>query len=104
MPNLTKRDKKNKITQTEAERRRAVAIAKLRELELKEKQGRLIDRTQVERTWFEHARLIRDGILSIPDRLSALMASISDPHKVHQLLDSELRKALSEVADSIMVN
>lgn len=68
------------------------------------KQGKLIDRSAVERTWFERARLIRDGLLGIPDRLASLVASINDPHKVHNLLDSELRKALNDVAEAVTIH
>lgn len=75
--------------------------AKLAKLEFEERSGKLIDRMLVESTWFEKGRLIRDGILNIPDRLSQLLASINEPRKIHQLLDSELRKALNSVADDI---
>lgn len=104
MPTLSKADKKAKISQNEANRRRTVALAKLRELELAEKQGKLIDRSSVESTWFEKGRLIRDGVLAISDRLASLLASTTDPHQVHQLLDSELRKALNDIAEAVTVH
>ena len=104
MPTLSKADKKIKVSQVEADRRRTLALARLRELELAEKQGKLIDRSKVEREWFEHGRLIRDAFLGIPARLGSLLASISDPHQIHQLLDAELRKALNEVADTVTVH
>jgi hypothetical protein len=101
MSTLSKADKKRKISQAEANRRRTVALARIREMEADRLAGKLIDRTEVERVWFENARLIRDGILNIPDRLASLLASVNDPHKVHQLLDAELRKALDNLADAV---
>jgi len=84
--------------------RKLAADARKAEIEVRKLEGALLERHEVERTWFEKARLIRDGLLNIPDRVSPLLASISDPHKVHQLLDSELRKALNDIADAVTVN
>lgn len=85
-----------------AARREKIAVERER-LELAEKQGKLIDRMLVESAWFEKGRMIRDRMLSIPDRLSALLASISDAARVHELLDSEMRKALNDVADEVTI-
>jgi len=85
-----------------AARREKIAVER-EKMALDVKRGKLIERSEVERVWFEKARLIRDGVLNIPDRLASLLASVSDPHKVHQLLDTELKKALNDVADQITV-
>jgi hypothetical protein len=94
----------NKAVYAKARAHRETYTAKLAKLEFEERSGRLIDRSEVERVWFESGQLIRDGILNVPARLGSLLASISDPHQVHQLLDAELRKALNEVSDTVTVH
>jgi hypothetical protein len=39
-------------------------------------------------------------MLNIPDRLAALLAAETDPARVHELLTTEIRRALQEFADA----
>lgn len=43
---------------------------------------------------FEVGRRVRDALMVIPNRLSALLAAEQDRHKVHEMLEKEIRQAL----------
>ena len=57
-------------------------------------------RAEVEVAAFNRFRAFRDGMLNIPDRLAAVLAAEGDAARVHELLASEIRKALQEFADA----
>lgn len=44
-------------------------------------------------------RIIRDGILNVPDRVSALLATINDASQIHEILTKELRLVLEELSN-----
>ena len=56
--------------------------------------GKLVDAEEVRLAAFNRGRILRDAILNLPDRLSPLLASESDPKKVNVILSKELRAAL----------
>lgn len=76
---------------------REVYEARLSKLEFEEKSGKLIDAEKVKRQAFEIARITRDAVLSIPDRISAELAGITDQAAIHSLLTKELSNALQEI-------
>jgi hypothetical protein len=71
---------------------------KILEARAKTEIGRLIDAEEVRKTAFAMGRIIRDGILNIPDRVSALIATISDASQIHEILTNELRQVLEELS------
>jgi hypothetical protein len=73
------------------------ARAELLEYELEQKRGNLVRAEDVKRAAFEKARVARDALMAIPDRLAPLLAAESDPAKVHAILvsRSSARCALS---------
>lgn len=73
-------------------------LARLAKLEFEEKSGLLVNADAVKNEAFKLARIVRDGILNIPDRLSAELAAESDTFTVHKRLTDELRKALEALA------
>ena len=75
-----------------------VERAKLLEIKAKVETGRYVDADDVKATAFNKARVVRDGLLNIPDRLSAVLAAESDPAKVHELLAAEIRNALEDLS------
>ncbi len=89
------------MDEPEARRRKLAAEAQLAELALKKAEGKLLDKEEIKQLWFDKCRTIRDGILNIPDRISALVAAESDPARVYTILEIELRKALHEIADTV---
>lgn len=72
--------------------REKLASAQLRELELAEKAGRLVPASQVEALVFDQARLAREALMSIPDRVATILAAESDAAVVHAKLSAECRK------------
>lgn len=56
--------------------------------------GEVVPIDQVKNEAFALARAVRDGMLSIPDRLAPVLAATMDARRVHQLLDEEIRVAL----------
>lgn len=97
---MTAKPAKKSETYAQAQARKEQALADLRELELAEKEFRLIDRAGVESQAFATARTVRDSMLAIPDRISSLLAAENSAPKVHEALTQEIRKALAVVANA----
>jgi hypothetical protein len=86
--------------------RRARAVreqyqARLAKLEYEERKGMLLRKDDVEMATFNMARIVRDRMLNIPDRVAAMMAAETDAARCYEILDSEIREALNGLADSI---
>lgn len=75
-----------------------LARAQLLEYELQQKLGNLVRVDDVRRAAMEKARVARDALLGIPDRLAPLLAAEVDPAKVHSILAEELRRVCAELA------
>lgn len=73
--------------------------AELAKLDLEKAQGRFIDAELVGWEAFECARRVRDTLLSLPDRIAAILAAETDVRKVHSLLKQEIRQALEELSN-----
>lgn len=82
------------ITFLEAQRRKELANAQLKELEVRKRAGELIEVATVEATVFEKGRQTRDALLSLADRLAGILAPITDQAKVHEILLKEIHQAL----------
>ena len=74
-------------------------LARLAKIEFEERSGKLVSRDEVQVAAFNKFRTFRDGMLNIPDRVAAVLAAESDPARVHEILATEIRKALLEFAD-----
>jgi len=59
---------------------------------------RLVYRSEVEDKAFSTARVIRDQLLTIPERMSAEIATKSDPVEIRELLYAEIIKTLSIIS------
>ena len=84
------------ITLNEARIRKEVALAGLRELQLKERSGELVLRSVVDQKWFALAHAARDRMQNIPARVSGPCASLRDQEAVFQLLTKEIDEALED--------
>lgn len=76
-------------------------LARLAKLEYEEKSGAVVRADNVKVAWFNILRVLRDRILNLPDRLAPLLAAETDPKKIREFLDSELRKIMTDAADSV---
>lgn len=74
MPTMSKADQAAKISQAEADRRRALALAELREMERDQKRGQLLPAADVRKVWAEQLAGLKDRLLALPDRLAASLA------------------------------
>jgi hypothetical protein len=75
-------------------------LAKLAKMEFEERSGNLISRHEVEVAAFNRFRTFRDNMLNIADRLSAVLAAENDAASVHQILSTDIRKALEDSTDA----
>ena len=86
-------------TYLDAQRRKELAAAALKELDVRQRSGELIEVAVVERTLFNRTRQTRDALLSLADRLAGILAPITDQTKVHELLTNEIHQALESLAE-----
>lgn len=77
---------------------REAYAARLAKLEYERKAELLVEAAQVQAEAFGRARVVRDSILAVPQRVAAILAAETDPAKVQILLADELRKALENLA------
>ena len=78
--------------------------AALTRLDLLERMGRLTSTEGVEKAAGAAARMVKEALLVIPDRVAALVAAETDPARVHAILTNEIRQALSGLADRSSAN
>jgi hypothetical protein len=71
---------------------------KILEARAKAETGELVNAEDVKKAAFTKARVIRDGLLNIPDRMASVMASTNDEQKVHELLSQEIRMVLEDLS------
>jgi hypothetical protein len=72
--------------------------ARLRKLELEERQGNLVQRRAVELEAYNRGRVFRDAMLNIPPRVAGLLAAETDAATVHDLLETEIRSVLEQLS------
>lgn len=53
---------------------------------------------EVNRVFYAKTKAVRDRILNVPDRISALLAGINNPAEIHRILTKELRQVLEELS------
>lgn len=79
--------------------KREAFLAELARLEYEQKSGELVAVDDVKKEAFKIARIVRDSILNIPDRLAAELAAETNQFRVHTRLTEELRKALEALGN-----
>ena len=72
--------------------------ARLRKLEYEVRAGKLISADEVKVIAFNIARLTRDKLMGLPDRLAPILAGISDCHETHKLLSAEIRLVCEDLS------
>ncbi len=73
---------------------------KLLEVKAKAEIGELVAVEEVKRDAFNVARVVRNNLLNIPNRVSALLASLSDTEKIHKTLTEEITNSLEELSNT----
>jgi len=82
-----------KVTKAEADRRKAIALAGLHELRLRQRRGELLEAAEVQKQWAAGLASLRDRLLSLPDRLGAILAGRGEV-EVRTVLRDALEEAL----------
>ena len=75
-----------------------VEKAKLLEIKARAEAGKYVDADEVKVAAFNRARVVRDSLLNIPERLAAVLAAEEDASRVHALLHAEIRSALEDLS------
>jgi hypothetical protein len=84
----------------DSKRKTEYFVAKTKELEFKKRSGELVSKKEIEKSYFEFSRKMRDDILSLPMRLAPELAVENDPQKVELYLKNELTKLLEGLANA----
>ena len=71
--------------------------SKLLEIKARVEAGRYVDAEDVKAAAFNKARVVRDGLLNIPDRLAAVLAAENNVTRIHEVLSAEIRATLEEL-------
>lgn len=78
--------------------RREHAKALLDELKLEEQRGLLVNKAEVDAALFSISRNVRDLIMNIPVRVADIIAGMSNPSDIEDLLEREFEDVLSGFA------
>lgn len=81
----------------EARKRKEYWLARQAELKYKKEHGQLVDKDEVDREAFAVARLLRDKLMNIGDRISPMIAAQSDRFVCKQMIDDEIMQVLNGV-------
>ncbi len=93
---------KKYISLAEAQRIKEVASAELKVIELRRAKRQLLDADEVKRTAFDAGRKVRDSVLNVPDRIADQLATMMDSMEIRQLMEKELKDALTILSREII--
>lgn len=82
----------------EARARKEAALASLRELELRIKQGEYLHAETAERFWSETISRCRSRLLAIPMRLAPIIVHCSTPAEAQAKIETVIHEALTELS------
>ena len=101
MPKLSKADQAAKVSATEARRRKELALARLREMEVAQKAGLLLPASEVRDRWVTILAAVKTAVLRLPDKLAPQMAAAADVREAHAILVAECEAILRDRSDDI---
>lgn len=90
--------KKENLVQ-KAQQTSAILRSKKLQLEVKEKEGKLIDRERANLAMAALGQMLRQEVLSVPARVIDLIMAVKDRDEAYQILYSELEMALRSTSD-----
>jgi len=73
--------------------------ARLAKLDYEERIGSLVSKDEMKIAAFNEARLIRDAMLNIPDRIAAMVAAETDIARCREIVATEILNALGKPVD-----
>ena len=89
------------LTMAKAKLRKEEALAQKAEIDCAEREGRLIDKSEMIAMWTDIGIKVQRAILSLPDRLAPVLSGETDSHKIHRLMTQELKYALRNLSMNI---
>ncbi len=95
---LSKADQCAKVTSTEARRRKDVALARMREIQVQRLEGQLLDRDDVREAGTGMVSKARAVLLAMPGELCDRLAAEADPIRCREMLDKRVREALEKLS------
>lgn len=72
-------------------------LARIAKLQYEIQSKSLIPVEEVRKSAFNTARIVRDSLLNLPDRIAHELAAETDPHKIHFRITEEIIQALEEL-------
>lgn len=99
IPKGAPKDTSTDVSLAAARRAQAVFKAKILELEMKQKQGSLVDRDQVYKALFAAGQEVRSALQSIPDRFIDNILAARSRNEAHGILANAIADALDKLAD-----
>ena len=99
MPKLSNSDRRAKVSANEANRRRLVALAKLRELQLGAYEGKLLNRDEVRSAVSAMIGAAKNRLIVIADELCDELAATWDPVRCRELVNTRICQALNELSE-----
>lgn len=101
MPQLSKSDAKAKVSANEARRRKEEALARLRELEVAEKEGKVIPRETAADAVTKAFSIVRTAVLRIPDKAARQVMAAGNAGEGREILLRECEGALKGAHDEL---
>ena len=77
---------------------REAYLARLAKLEYEEKTGKLVNAEDVKARAFKMAREARDAMLTLPDRLAPILASLTDVQEIHRVMREDIERTCADIA------
>lgn len=87
----------NDTNLTDAKTAKEYWLGKKAEFEVKRLSGELIEINEVEQKSFETARLIRDRLLSLPNRVAPIVTAMNDEFSVRKYIEEAVIQSLQEL-------
>lgn len=88
-----------KAKKTDDEKRWQAARADKLELEVGEKQGKLVKSEEIEKEWTSLILAFRSKLLNIPVRLARVLSETEKPQEVQEILKAAIYEALEELSN-----
>lgn len=90
---------KNPKTMRDAQLKEQIYKANMAEIKYNEALGKLVKKEKVYKAFFEFGTQVREAIQSVPDRVVDLMLACTSRNEAHELLSSELARALETLSN-----
>ncbi|QKF72770.1 hypothetical protein AFAEC_0579 [Aliarcobacter faecis] len=83
---------------TKSKARREHYLSKIAEIDTKVKLGELVPKVEVEQTFFEEARKVRDMLLNLPNKMAMRVVGKKDIKEIELIINDEIRYILGNLS------